>query len=210
MHQSHPAFIELRKDLIETHTNKVYQQRLNVMKNGQPLEYTVSKGLWKENQKLKVSLSADNKFLILRDGQDVVTDTWPLSLIVCVRPGTDEKRIRQPEKSLILFMQKKEAWDHDECGPEVAEFMRRTSTIPRDRDHRPILVAPTEQTCTHWMDGFCFLKKYNRESECFAEDLNNLVELELRMRLLGLDWSVVPETPIPPPSTYPDTSTLPF
>ncbi|KAL7058211.1 hypothetical protein AAHC03_017132 [Spirometra sp. Aus1] len=197
---SHPAIAQLRTRLVDYYRATVSTQRLHTMVSGPPLHYLETKGALKDRGVLRVSLSADHKFLLLRDalGQDV--GHWPLSSLASVSRGADEKRTKSWRRGIVLSLRQADL-------PEKEESLGgRTSTL---KPTRVILTAPTELLCTYWLDGLEVLQKYLPRSDRFNADVNQLVDIDLQMRLLGLDLTLIPERPISPPLNYPDVTSLP-
>nr|VZH93431.1 unnamed protein product [Spirometra erinaceieuropaei] len=197
---SHPAIAQLRTRLVDYYRATVSTQRLHTMVSGPPLHYLETKGALKDRGVLRVSLSADHKFLLLRDalGQDV--GHWPLSSLASVSRGADEKRTKSWRRGIVLSLRQADLLEKEES------LGGRTSTL---KPTRVILTAPTELLCTYWLDGLEVLQKYLPRSDRFNADVNQLVDIDLQMRLLGLDLTLIPERPISPPLNYPDVTSLP-
>uniref|UniRef100_A0A0X3P398 ELMO domain-containing protein n=1 Tax=Schistocephalus solidus TaxID=70667 RepID=A0A0X3P398_SCHSO len=197
---SHPAIAELRAQLVDYYRATVRTQRLHCMVSGPPLHYLETKGVLKDRGALKVSLSPDHKSLLLRDasGQDV--GHWPLSLLVSVSCSADEKRAKSWRRNIVLFLKQADLLEKEESSAY------KTSTL---KPTRVMLTAPTELLYNYWLDGLNILQKCLPASDRFNADVNQLVDIDLQMRLLGLDLTLIPERPVSPPTSYPDVSSLP-
>ncbi|VEL07889.1 unnamed protein product [Protopolystoma xenopodis] len=79
---------------------------------------------------------------------------------------------------------------------------------------RLVLVARAEVECKYWLDGFSILISRGGNlniplTDKYEEDLKRLVDLELRIRLLGLNLASLPSHPEEPPRDPPNYDFLP-
>ncbi|VDO00749.1 unnamed protein product [Rodentolepis nana] len=201
--KNHLAVQELHRDLVKRHTETVTKQRLYTMSHGQPLIYT--KFTKKEVQRLYVSLSADQNLLLVRDPQNRVVDIWPLSSILSVSSHVENKKNKNREWFVDLMIDTEQATDQD------ADSLTRASSAKQQIKHNQIVLsAPSEYIQTSWIDGFSCLRKEKFTSASFADDVNLISNLELRIRLFGLNLESVPSKAIERPPSYPDLTGISF
>ncbi|VUZ42688.1 unnamed protein product [Hymenolepis diminuta] len=201
--KNHLAVQELHRDLVKQHTETVTKQRLYTMSHGQPLTYT--KITKKEVQRLRVSLSTDQNLLLVRDPQNRVVAIWPLSSILSVSSHTENKKNKNREWLVVLTIDTEQATEQD-----ADSLPRPLSAKQQSRHNQIVLNAHSEYLQTSWIDGFSCLRKEKFTSAAFADDVNLISNLELRIRLFGLNLDTVPSKAIELPSSYPDLTGLLF
>ncbi|KAM7536336.1 hypothetical protein Aperf_G00000088477 [Anoplocephala perfoliata] len=200
--KNHRAVQELHRDLVKQHTETVTKQRLYTMSHGPPLIYM--KPTKKEVQRLRVSLSSDQNLLMVRDLQNHVVEIWPLSSILSVTSQADYRKNKNREWLVVLTIDTEQAMEQD------SDIMRPSMAKQQNRHNQIILIAPSEYIQTSWIDGFSCLRKEKFTSAAFADDVNRISDLDLRIRLFSLNLDTVPSTTIQPPASYPDLSGLLF
>ncbi|KAL5105055.1 Engulfment and cell motility protein 2 [Taenia crassiceps] len=198
--KNHPAVQELHRDLVRQHTETVTKQRLFTMCHGPPLVYMrhTRKGI----QRLHVSLSSEQNLLLVRDSDSHVVEIWPLASIVTMAPSPDFRKGKHRDWSVVLTI------DTDQPTEQETDITARPPSAKQNRRNQIILGAPSEYIQTSWIDGFSCLRKEKFTSAAFADDVNLISNLELRIRLFGLNLDTVPTKPIERPSSYPDLEGL--
>eukprot|EP00108_Taenia_solium_P003536 TsM_001144600 transcript=TsM_001144600 gene=TsM_001144600 len=220
--KNHPAVQELHRDLVKQHTETVTKQRLFTMCHGPPLVYMrhTRKGI----QRLHVSLSSEQNLLLVRDSDNHIVEIWPLSSIVTMAPSPDFRKGKHRDWSVVLTI------DTDQPTEQEMDIMVRPPSAKQNRHNQIVLGAPSEYIQTSWIDGFSCLRKEKAScyllhlltalrsevlmaeifftSAAFADDVNLISNLELRIRLFGLDLDTVPTKPIERPPSYPDLEGL--
>ncbi|KAF7260396.1 hypothetical protein EG68_02288 [Paragonimus skrjabini miyazakii] len=186
MLSSHPALRELRMDLIKQHELNVREQRINALTNRAPLDYVPAKGTrqqqGRENQKFEVTLSPDHKSLIVHDTKQESSELWPIGCIDRVVTGVEEKVKKNPALTLVVYMRFRDMPD--------------TSQVH--------LVARSQLDYKYWLDGFHILLRRGPKSDQFDSDIQQLVDLDMKIRLSGLDLQQLPRKPRPIPPDPPE------
>lgn len=198
--KNHPAVQELHRDLVKQHTETVTKQRLFTMSHGPPLVYM--KHTKKGVQRLRVSLSSDQNLLLVRDSDNRIVEIWPLSSIVTMAPGSGFRKGKHRDWSVVLTI------DTEQPTEQEMDIMVRPSSAKQNRLNQIILGAPSEYIQTSWVDGFSCLRKEKFTSAAFADDVNLISNLELRIRLFGLNLDTVPTKSVERPPSYPDLEGL--
>ncbi|VDK34623.1 unnamed protein product [Taenia asiatica] len=229
--KNHPAVQELHRDLVKQHTETVTKQRLFTMCHGPPLVYMrhTRKGCLfpfyrifalthldhyvLRIQRLHVSLSSEQNLLLVRDSDNHIVEIWPLSSIVTMAPSPDFRKGKHRDWSVVLTI------DTDQPTEQEMDIMVRPPSAKQNRHNQIVLGAPSEYIQTSWIDGFSCLRKEKASryllhlltalrseftSAAFADDVNLISNLELRIRLFGLNLDTVPTKPIERPPSYPD------
>lgn len=124
--------------------------------------------------------------------------------------------------------------DTDQPTEQEMDIMVRPPSAKQNRRNQIILGAPSEYIQTSWIDGFSCLRKekascylphllitlrsevamvemsvcFQFTSAAFADDVNLISNLELRIRLFGLNLDTVPTKPFERPPSYPDLEGL--
>lgn len=81
-------------------------------------------------------------------------------------------------------------------------FSLAFSLMPDSEQEQPLnFVAPNEKTYDYWVDGINALMGNEMNSKEATNDLETLLSMEIKIRLLDTEGVSIPETPpeIPPP-----------
>ncbi|CAL8081613.1 unnamed protein product [Calicophoron daubneyi] len=197
MQQSHPALTELNKDLTLAHELHVREQRMNMLAKFAPLDYTPPK--LKGTQKLQVVLSPDRKSLIVRDQQQCTQAIWHLVCISRVSSGVEEKVKKNPERTIVLHVK---VCDTSDQGEDWNSGSQQQSG--KWRTIQPQLVARSILEYNYWLDGLFILLKNSNPSKQFVQDVQRLVDLDMKIRLASLDLTKLPRRPAPIPPDPPE------
>jgi engulfment/cell motility protein 1 len=95
--------------------------------------------------------------------------------------------------------------DQTRKGGKTSENL--TLTFLKENDESLDLLAPDQKTFDYWTDGVCALLRREMKSAKAVEDLEMLLSMEVKIRLLPLEGIDIPEEPpkMPPlPSTLPE------
>ncbi|GAA28716.2 engulfment and cell motility protein 1 [Clonorchis sinensis] len=183
--ESHGVLKDLRARLTKVHELNVKEHRLNYLTYHGALEYSPPKRQQgRDISKMEVILSPDRKSLLVREvanhnpshpsqqqlQQPTVCEIWPLACVDRVSTGSDERLKKNPERTLILHMRIRES-------PEPLQVLLLARTV---LDH------------SYWMDGFSILLNRDSFSDLFREDVQRLLELDMKVRLCGLELHRIP------------------
>nr|CAH8870596.1 unnamed protein product [Trichobilharzia regenti] len=201
MLHNHPALIQLRNDLKRRHQDHVYENRLNILSTSAPLEYIPSKGSKlssKDNQSFTVLLSTDRKSFVIRDANQAVREIWPLKSVIRVSLGAAEKVKKNPERTLIFHVELSDVANQDDSNESVNI---------KSRCFRASLLARSTIEYHYWLDGLFLVNKLNNPSDYYSEDVERLIDLDMRIRLSSLDLNELPKReisipPDPPPLDF--------
>lgn len=200
--QNHPAIVQLRKDLTTIHKENVKANRLNFMCNT-GLDYLPSKTTKVAS---KVLLSADHKTLIVCDKPNSVKETWPLTCVTQVNVGFEEKVKKNPKPTIKLQIEVRDTSFNQEESLDFQPVLvnTNTSTLAKSKPIQVTLLAQSLSEHKFWLDGLHLLCKLNDPSELYERDVQRLVDLDIKIRLIGLDLTNLPESPLPLPPEPPE------
>ncbi|KAM3188295.1 hypothetical protein ACTXT7_000611 [Hymenolepis weldensis] len=132
-----------------------------------------------------------------------ITKKGPLSSILSVSSHTENKKNKNREWLVVLTIDTEQATEKD-----ADSLPRPLSAKQQSRHNQIVLNAPSEYIQTSWIDGFSCLRKEKFTSAAFADDVNLISNLELRIRLFGLNLDSVPSRAIELLPSYPDLTGL--
>ena len=99
-----------------------------------------------------------------------------------------------------------------EC-PHMKDFKNKKSTsVPAfsllpfsDQDEALNFVAPTDKIYDYWTDGICALLQMEMTSKEAKNDMDTLLSMEMKVRLLDTEGVTIPDKPLklpPPPPNF--------
>nr|XP_046197820.1 engulfment and cell motility protein 2 isoform X2 [Oncorhynchus gorbuscha] len=190
-----PPIIELRERIQPEILELIKQQRLNRLCEGSCFRKLGNRR--RQEKFLFCRLSLNHKVLHYGDldespqGEvpfELLTDKIPVSDIKSVVTGKDCPHMK--EKSALK---------------QNKEVLEQAFSILYDPDENLNFVAPNKYEYCIWTDGLCALLGREMGSDLTRSDLDTLISMEMKLRLLDLENITIPEAPPPvpkEPSTY--------
>uniref|UniRef100_A0A6Q2X748 ELMO domain-containing protein n=1 Tax=Esox lucius TaxID=8010 RepID=A0A6Q2X748_ESOLU len=190
-----PPIIELRERIQPEILELIKQQRLNRLCEGSCFRKLGNRR--RQEKFWFCRLSLNHKVLHYGDldespqGEvpfELLTDKIPVSDIKSVVTGKDCPHMK--EKSALK---------------QNKEVLELAFSILYDPDENLNFVAPNKYEYCIWTDGLCALLGREMASDLTRSDLDTLISMEMKLRLLDLENITIPEAPPPvpkEPSTY--------
>uniref|UniRef100_A0A4W5PGV6 Engulfment and cell motility 2 n=1 Tax=Hucho hucho TaxID=62062 RepID=A0A4W5PGV6_9TELE len=190
-----PPIIELRERIQPEILELIKQQRLNRLCEGSCFRKLGNRR--RQEKFWFCRLSLNHKVLHYGDldespqGEvpfELLTDKIPVSDIKSVVTGKDCPHMK--EKSALK---------------QNKEVLEQAFSILYDPDENLNFVAPNKYEYCIWTDGLCALLGREMGSDLTRSDLDTLISMEMKLRLLDLENITIPEAPPPvpkEPSTY--------
>uniref|UniRef100_A0AAY4ELI6 ELMO domain-containing protein n=1 Tax=Denticeps clupeoides TaxID=299321 RepID=A0AAY4ELI6_9TELE len=190
-----PPIIELRERIQPEILELIKQQRLNRLCEGSCFRKLGNRR--RQEKFWFCRLSLNHKVLHYGDldespqGEvpfEMLTDKIPVSDIKSVVTGKDCPHMK--EKSALK---------------QNKEVLELAFSILYDPDEALNFVAPNKYEYCIWTDGLCALLGREMGSDLTRSDLDTLISMEMKLRLLDLENITIPEAPPPvpkEPSTY--------
>ncbi|KAM8913959.1 engulfment and cell motility protein 2 isoform 2-T4 [Spinachia spinachia] len=216
-----PPIIELRERIQPEILELIKQQRLNRLCEGSCFRKLGNRR--RQEKFWFCRLSLNHKVLHYGDldespqGEvpfEQLSDKIPVSDIKSVVTGKDcphmkEKSALKQNKVLMLFTVILVTWlfVHSSLAQRVTfvhvcffqEVLELAFSVLYDPDETLNFVAPTKYDYCIWTDGLCALLGREMGSDLTRSDLDTLISMEMKLRLLDLENITIPEAPPPVP-----------
>ncbi|KAB7502601.1 Engulfment and cell motility protein 1 [Armadillidium nasatum] len=178
-----PPILELTKRIKEEMIELVQQQRLNFLVEGTRFQVKSRSSKEKKYQYQYWRLSPNHKFLHYGNCAETTT------------PSVDEL----PNKIAISDI--KDLVTGKDCPHKKEKKYMFPFSLLLEDNHSHDFYAPDEKTYHFWQDGINALLRRTMTSEAAKQDMDILVNMELKLRLLDTEGVHIPQSPppIPPP-----------
>ncbi|XP_066912124.1 engulfment and cell motility protein 1-like [Clytia hemisphaerica] len=180
--------MELREQVEPEIRELVRQQRLAQLVEGEYFKQVDFRGKFKSDKYWYCCLSSNHRFLHYatdlsgKDNTPPSIDALPHKL-----PLADVSKLELGKDSTHLKAMKK-------------NFVNLTFSLFHGQEEQPLdFVAPNEQMLYVWVDGLSSLLGKEMISKAFQEDLDMLLNMEMKLRLLDLEDVPIPDVPPPVP-----------
>ena len=115
-------------------------------------------------------------------------------------PGIDELPRRMAIADVRQLVLRKECPHMRDSKSKKSTSDTAFSLIPKaDQDEPLNFVAPSDKTFDYWTDGLHALLHQEMESREMKQDLEFLLTMDIKLRLLDTEGLTIPETPPPVP-----------
>ncbi|KAG5885732.1 hypothetical protein JTB14_000654 [Gonioctena quinquepunctata] len=171
---------ELREEYIIINESYVLENRKNVLKNGQYFPKVTEK---KTSGTMFVQLSKNERELLLSDVADDKT-----------KPGNNTDRVKIAD---ITHIATGLNCKHSNlCKSPSLAF----SVLINFTEKQLHFIAEDERMACYWTDAFYILIGNSKRSEYYKNELEELVEMDLRLKIMELQNVSIPKNPpaIPP------------
>uniref|UniRef100_A0A8C7PTX3 ELMO domain-containing protein n=1 Tax=Oncorhynchus mykiss TaxID=8022 RepID=A0A8C7PTX3_ONCMY len=188
-----PPIIELRERIQPEILELIKQQRLNRLCEGSCFR----NGRSKSSKFWFCRLSLNHKVLHYGDLDESPQGEVPLELLTDKIPVSDIKSVVTGKD--CPHMKEKSALKQNK------EVLELAFSVLYDPDENLNFVAPNKYEYCVWTDGLCALLGREMGSDLTRSDLDTLISMEMKLRLLDLENIAIPEAPPPvpkEPSTY--------
>nr|XP_023701200.1 engulfment and cell motility protein 2-like isoform X4 [Paramormyrops kingsleyae] len=190
-----PPIIELRERIQPEILELIKQQRLNRLCEGSCFRKVGNRR--RQDKFWFCRLSLNHKVLHYGDLDEPPQGEVPYELLTDKIPVSDIKSVVTGKD--CPHMKEKTALRQNKDGLELA------FSILYDPDEALNFVAPNKYEYCIWIDGLCALLGREMGSDLTRSDLDTLISMEMKLRLLDLENIAIPEAPPPvpkEPSTY--------
>ncbi|XP_072384883.1 engulfment and cell motility protein 2-like [Diabrotica undecimpunctata] len=177
--QNHPCIKELREIYLKQNEQYLFQNRLNTLKTGETFHRYIDK---KSMVKMFVKLSKNERELLIYDvpkdpNEMELKESINIANITHIAIGKNCKHsiiCRSPALAFSIFI------NHSESQVNFAAASIKIASI--------------------WTDGLNIITDKGRTSDLFNEELETLVEMDLKLQLIELQNVSIPKNapPIPP------------
>lgn len=176
--------VELKEKITPEIIDLIQQQRLGVLVGGTRFKKYSSRGQRVKDKFWYVRLSANHKVLHYGDCDEKSTPSLeelgyklPVSDIKCIITGKDCPHMK------------------DLRGRKITPHLA-FSLIPKSAEVQSLdFVAPDEQIFDYWTDGINALLKEKMTSKHFENDLQTLLSMDIKVRLLDAEGIDIPQDP---------------
>uniref|UniRef100_A0A673W5K2 Engulfment and cell motility 2 n=1 Tax=Salmo trutta TaxID=8032 RepID=A0A673W5K2_SALTR len=190
-----PPIIELRERIQPEILELIKQQRLNRLCEGSCFRKLGNRR--RQEKFWFCRLSLNHKVLHYGDLDESPQGEVPLELLTDKIPVSDIKSVVTGKD--CPHMKEKSALKQNK------EVLELAFSILYDPDENLNFVAPNKYEYCVWTDGLCALLGREMGSDLTRSDLDTLISMEMKLRLLDLENIAIPEAPPPvpkEPSTY--------
>ncbi|VEN45658.1 unnamed protein product [Callosobruchus maculatus] len=181
LQNNNASIIELKESLSKENEQYVIHQRINVLKVGQVFPKVTEK---KTGKYIFVQLSRNEKELFIFDiknskytEQMSLQDKISIGDITHIATGLNCKHVRLCKSPYLAF------------------------SLIINSEKYVNFIADDEKMACYWTDAFHILTNTPRRSTYYQEELDTIVEMDVRLKLLELQNVVIPKVPppVPPP-----------
>uniref|UniRef100_A0A8C7MGH7 Engulfment and cell motility 2 n=1 Tax=Oncorhynchus kisutch TaxID=8019 RepID=A0A8C7MGH7_ONCKI len=190
-----PPIIELRERIQPEILELIKQQRLNRLCEGSCFRKLGNRR--RQEKFWFCRLSLNHKVLHYGDLDESPQGEVPLELLTDKIPVSDIKSVVTGKD--CPHMKEKSALKQNK------EVLELAFSVLYDPDENLNFVAPNKYEYCVWTDGLCALLGREMGSDLTRSDLDTLISMEMKLRLLDLENIAIPEAPPPvpkEPSTY--------
>nr|CAI5827497.1 unnamed protein product [Callosobruchus analis] len=173
------SIIELKESLSKENEQYVISQRINILKEGQVFPKVTEK---KTGKYIYVQLSRNEKDLLIYDinsskykEQRSLQDKISIGDITHIATGLNCKHVRLCKSPYLAF------------------------SLIINSEKYINFIADDEKMACYWTDAFHILTNTPRRSTYYQEELDTIVEMDVRLKLLDLQNIVIPKLPPPVP-----------